>query len=304
MNPDRRERSKRSRLGQEAPLAPQSPSLPLFPSVNRCSVSTPAFTLIELLVVIAIIALLAALLMPALTKANATARSTQCLNNMRQLCLAWWMYAQDSNDQLVPNWFNWNGNWKTSCSTTNSWVCGSAWTDPSTAGIRQGALWIYTPNEGTYRCPSDKSVWPYEGTAELHRRPFNVGLSLAMNGSVDDTNPKTEPGIKTKLHEIHHPIGAFTFIDKDAGNMTSGAFVLNANQLTGSRKGYRDYYWFCIPGVRDHGGGANVAFADGHAEPHKWRYLGRIRSPETRTYCANEQDLADLIWVLSRVPGP
>jgi prepilin-type N-terminal cleavage/methylation domain-containing protein len=87
--------------------------------MTKIKTARTAFTLIELLVVIAIIAILAALLLPALAKAKEKARAVTCMNNTKQLCLAWIMYAGDNNDRLV-----FNTDWVMPFNGSPSWVSG------------------------------------------------------------------------------------------------------------------------------------------------------------------------------------
>jgi prepilin-type N-terminal cleavage/methylation domain-containing protein len=94
-----------------------------------------AFTLIELLVVVAIIAILMAILMPALQRAREQGKRAACLNNLRQLALAWIMYADENDDKIV------NG---------EAYGGGDGTAPVPTGGIHKGEQWwtgeIYPEN--------------------------------------------------------------------------------------------------------------------------------------------------------------
>ncbi len=90
--------------------------------MHRSSHRRTGFTLIELLVVIAIIAILAAILFPVFAQARAKARQTSCLSNLKQIGLAFHMYANDWGELLPPQYdaadnpipyMNWTYGWNT-----------------------------------------------------------------------------------------------------------------------------------------------------------------------------------------------
>jgi prepilin-type N-terminal cleavage/methylation domain-containing protein len=112
---------------------------------RRWSTGT-AFTLIELLVVIAIIAMLAALLLPVLARAKDSARSIQCLNQMRQIGLATRLYADDNGD-LFPR-----SQHSAAANHQQVWERAIA---PLLGGGKFGHHGLDQSGSGIYRCPAD-----------------------------------------------------------------------------------------------------------------------------------------------------
>ncbi|MBI2949572.1 MAG: prepilin-type N-terminal cleavage/methylation domain-containing protein [Verrucomicrobia bacterium] len=267
------------------------------------------FTVIELLVVAAVIAILAALLIPSLARANARAKSTVCLNHLKQLQLAWLSYTLDHEDRLPPDRIDHtNGWWQ---SLPGSWVVGNAQLDPTSANIKKGVLFPYNACPSIYRCPSDKST-----VANLTLRPrlrsysmnfflnteqagiqFVPGCGWLQKSDIDRIevlrNSPIEPSGKTRHSQLLAPPPAkiFVFLDVHEQSIDSGGF--NLHPLTGS--------WGHLPADR-HNQGCNLSFADGHVEHFRWRAPKVFHSE--RQFAEHPDDAADLKRLASGMPFP
>ncbi len=146
------------------------------------------FTLIELLVVIAIIAILAALLLPALSKAKASAQSTQCKNNLRQQGLAMQLYVNDH--QYFPAMAHKPANNAKNC---------LYWFD-SLAPYVGNAAW----DQGVFKCPSYKGKF-FDGTDKYNSQ----GSGIAIAGGAYAYTTANAPGQRAQgLGGLFSPSGS------------------------------------------------------------------------------------------------
>lgn len=266
------------------------------------------FTLIELLVVIAIIAILAGMLLPALSKAKSKAQGIMCMNNTKQLMLAWHSYIGDNNDKF-PGAFH--GDWANNPLPNHKdapWVVG--WLDWTTAEDNTNILYLidrrysklaeYFGNaKNVFKCPADKYLSPPQRAKGWTERV----RSISGNIGVGEGNAETGPWDTAYAHvkctsdlTIPGPSETWVYVDEHPDSINDAGFFAP----------YRTE-WIDQPACY-HNGAAGFAFADGHSEIHKWVGPSMKDPRNTKVKYADIGHIPttandpDLLWLRYRTP--
>jgi prepilin-type N-terminal cleavage/methylation domain-containing protein/prepilin-type processing-associated H-X9-DG protein len=273
--------------------------------------SATGFTLIELLVVIVIIALLAGLLLPVLSNAKSKAQGIYCLNNLKQLQLAWWMYADDNNDKLpenrggltgslsnVPGQLGWVAGWLCFNGGQDFPVYGEDNTNVSLlVPGKFGSIGPYAKSHLIYKCPGDKT------TVVLGGRSYSRVRSVSMNEYMGSPTYNQESITLIQERWFHKmteiidpgPSKAWVLVDEHEDSIDDGVFV---------RRLFSPDWILSLPASR-HNAAGGLSFADGHAEIKKW-LDPRTRKPVEKKHFigALSPGNPDVAWLQERATSP
>ena len=248
--------------------------------------NSKAFTIIELLVVAGINFILASLLLSSLSISKEQGRRIVCLNNLKNLQLAWLVYTNDNEGKVVDNHYSYP--------ITYNWVHGNFGynVEDNTntfllVGYENSMLGSYTKDYKIYKCPSDRSISTHSGKKYNRVRSYSLNSWIGgenstnyhdgtMNNYIKALGKENIPfnfKVYKKDSDFNNPSYIFSFLDELPDSIDDGQFLVD---LTGRALDYKNaYIIYNFVGFSHNKKGA-LAFVDGHVENKKWQEIWTI----------------------------
>ena len=280
------------------------------------------FTLTELLVMLGTLAILAAMLLPALAGTQPRSKAYQCLNNMRQLALAWTLYANENNEWLALNNdpSSGQGYLFPSGNGSPSWVTGALdwsggqWNTNTlylTSSLYSDIAVYMGGNYTVFQCPA---CTYYVSSLQRSRGWDHRARSVAMDAAVGDghkygmsvnnvsgTAPWNWPVwyVAKKTTDLNNPGPSRTWVFTDQHPDSIDDLILYTAPFPTTT-------FTELPG-NQHDGAAGITFGDGHVEMHNW--IGPVLANRPVEYNSQNQTPCtvtdpDMVWPAQHTPQP
>jgi prepilin-type N-terminal cleavage/methylation domain-containing protein/prepilin-type processing-associated H-X9-DG protein len=221
-----------------------------------------AFTLIELLVVIAIIAVLAAILFPVFAQAKAAAKAASCLSNMKQVGIAWQMYAGDHDDTMPLTQQPYSGAVPAGALYSVQYPLYAHWytsLSPAQGGsdVKAGALQPYMKNTQITDCPGALGL-PNTSGLDPVAYGLNVSISYGADILLGEISTFFEP---VNYSRVSHVAETILY-----GDTATSMYKPNSIQRGGILMNFGTTCLTAPTAQGRHMGKANLSWLDGHAK--------------------------------------
>ncbi len=260
--------------------------------------------MLECLAIAVVLGLIFVSMLPGLARTRPSGQGVRCQNNLRQLTVAWGMYAADCSDTLPLNA-------TTSAAiggvNTSNWITG--WMDWTTTTDNTNTSFLSEPRYATlapyfgrnprlFKCPADNYRSAQQAWLGWKERVRSISMSIAIGQGDGKQAYIRGLRIVTRMSDISSPPPARTWVlaDEQADSINDPCLVVNPTLYPAN------YQWVDLPAAY-HNGAGSFSFADGHTELKKWRDPRTLIRPMNGDYLPIiSPGNVDYQWVIERMP--
>ncbi|HEV2352957.1 MAG TPA: hypothetical protein VGR89_01835 [Puia sp.] len=248
------------------------------------------------------------MILPALARAKQKTQGIYCMNNTKEITLAWNMYASDNNDHLV---WNSDGGNDGKQKGNEAWVAG--WLDFTTSPDNTNITYLvdhtvnlygaylgpYIKNPAAFKCPADQSQVRIAGQSLSRVRSVSMNNYVGTPAQVRPTGLWTGTSRYTQCKtyaQIKSPVDMFVLLDERSDSINDGWYASDPDTM-----------WQVVDFPASyHGNAAGYSFADGHSEIHRFhdpRTMPVLKQGQLMTLNVSLPGDQDVLWMAQHAAG-